>query len=274
MTLNTINQKKLKPEEIENNDGKINWKKFQSNPWSIFPNYNNKLDNSIHYLREIAHDYRMDLYSYQSKEKRLKNTIKENSKENITVYGEAQKNSLLTFICLIPILFIITSFSHLFVKDDFNMQFIHCILLIFNLFFAFCFSLYYSSKVAKKTQREINNKEIEKKQNELNQISQNLNFKYKQLCDKISSIVKEGEYVPIREHLDYYYHTDIAELNLVIQEILEQVYPKKEKALISHSLEPTQSHFLKIDHISKIEQYLKKIIEENIRANISQKIEY
>lgn len=52
------------------------------------------------------------------------------------------------------------------------------------------------------------------------------------------------------------------------------IFPKKEKALISHSLEPTKSHFLKIDHISKIEQYLKKIIEENIRANISQKIEY
>lgn len=93
-----------------------------------------------------------------------------------------QKNSLSTFICLIPILFIIASFSHLFVKDDLNMQFIHGILLIFNLFFAFCFSLYYSSKVAKKMQIEINNKEIEKKQNELNQISQNLNFKYKQYC--------------------------------------------------------------------------------------------
>lgn len=46
MTLNTINQKKLKPKEKENenNDGKINFEKFQSNPWSIFPNISQKIE--------------------------------------------------------------------------------------------------------------------------------------------------------------------------------------------------------------------------------------
>lgn len=46
MTLNTINQKKLKPKENENenNDGKINFEKFQSNPWSIFPTSHKRLN--------------------------------------------------------------------------------------------------------------------------------------------------------------------------------------------------------------------------------------
>lgn len=275
MTLNTINQKKLKPTKNNSDEGMVNWENFQNNPWSIFPNYNNKLDNCIYTLSQIAYNYRTDLYSYQSQEKRLQEKIQENSKEKLTIYGDNEKRDLFVFVLSIPIIFTLISGFQFFIKYDAETKFINTILFFTSLFLTLISLIWYhySKKNAQQTQREQNNQEIEKKQNELNQILENLNSQYKHFYQETRTIVNNGEYIPIREHLDYYYQTNITELNLIVQEILETVYPKKEKALIDESLQPEKAYFLKTEHIQKIENYLTNVIDQKIKANILKKID-
>lgn len=275
MTLNTINQKKLKPTKNNSDEGMVNWENFQNNPWSIFPNYNNKLDNCIYTLSQIAYNYRTALYSYQSQEKRLQEKIQENSKEKLTIYGDNEKRDLFVFVLSIPIIFTLISGFQFFIKYDAETKFINTILFFTSLFLTLISLIWYhySKKNAQQTQREKNNQEIEKKQNELNQILENLNSQYKHFYQETRTIVNNGEYIPIREHLDYYYQTNITELNLIVQEILETVYPKKEKALIDESLQPEKAYFLKTEHIQKIENYLTNVIDQKIKANILKKID-
>lgn len=228
---------------------------------------------NISNLSRMAYYCRGTLYEYELKERRLKKTSKENSEGNHTIYPEAENKYFFAFFTTLPITFIVISSLHFLVKDTPSAEFINSILLIINFIFSFIFSLYISNETVKKKQRELKNQEIEKQQSELNNIFEKLKTQYTQFYDKIDTIVKKREYIPIREHLDYYYHTNIAELNLVIQEILESVYPKKENTVISLSLDPAKSHFLKTEHIKLIEEYLKKVVEEKIRANIAEKIE-
>ena len=57
---------------IKVKDSKISWLSFKNNPWQIFPNYDNKLDNTLFNLDNIKKEYFETIIEHENQTKEFK----------------------------------------------------------------------------------------------------------------------------------------------------------------------------------------------------------
>lgn len=88
----------------------------------------------------------------------------------------------------------------------------------------------------------------------------------------IKKFVKNGQELNVREHLEHYYNTNIPELNLIIQDILDNSF-EKDLVLTNNVGDNLQQFDIeKADYIKNITQYIDKTIDYRIQSVISNKM--
>lgn len=255
----------------EKSNKKFDWLALKQNPWNIFSNYNNKLDNSLEKICELKYEYLNILTEYQNKTK--------DSQENEHSYNNNKFKHADYFIIFFWTL-ILCIMTPLFVLG-FGLSLNYSKTSVFTLIkqsFYFTPFLYASLSAFFIKFQNKNNYES---------LMLSINNNLKNLKDKLSNIKQEykkevkpllenSKELNIREELDKQYHTDIPELHTIIQNILEKYYPESNNLKITSNIEDDLEYFnitSGTKYINKISKFLNKVIDNKISSSIGNKID-
>lgn len=259
-----------------NLSSQINWNNLKENPWAIFKNYNPILDNSLHKLSHLCIKYNeIEHLIFRKKNEMLsqKNLLKD--KQYLVNKGLNDYEALILTTIFLPTILLIASgiFIYSSIETFFNFNIassLNLIMSILTLILPFS-SIYLSLSFAKNKSMEKIEQSCTIIQNDINQLENELFGLSSSYNKEVQNIMKPSEYLDIREHLNYYYQTDIFELNNIIQNILEDSFPKSKKNILPSNIQDvTQS--LSPTYVKKIDEYLSNVIESRTAEIISDKL--
>lgn len=231
---------------------KLDLIKFKKNIWSFFPNYNKEFDETLKEALICKSQYRDALDDYHIHLKRLNESTKDSNYQN--------------FLDNFGPLFVISQFLSILISTlmslsrDINYIYLH----IFITFISLLSSFFLLTKELKSTikQQTLALVSSEEKLHEIEKA-------YKKIIKKF---VKNGQELNVREHLEHYYNTNIPELNLIIQDILDNSF-EKDFVLTNNVGDNLQQFDIeKADYIKNITQYIDKTIDYRIQSVIANKM--
>lgn len=226
---------------------------LKKNPWKLFPNHNQEFEDNLSELINLKIQYQNALNGYQQLLE-----IKENF----------SKNPSYKLHELIFMFFLNFSFASVFLAYIFQSSISSSNLLLYSLSIG-ALLLFFINLFFRKSRTQNSNliaSEMIKKEENFREIEKEYN-------KKVKKFLKNQKYLNIRDSLDYYYHSDIPELNHIVQEFINESFSKTENLSITNEIGDNLQRFTisKCNYVEKIKNYIDLSISEKIKLVILDK---